>query len=423
MNQHNFKNLNEVKKIKKVKKVGKAKGVLIDSLRLFSLFFLSFLFFLPIYLILGYEVSLASSSDISNKKNKTSQNELFGDAKRPNYMASETITPEMVNQKAHEIIERNATSTQAPTQSHTGQWIDNQAQAKSTAIKSPLTDDFTVTHGALDKDNRYIYDPFSKNIISSTQINSLYFKVPISSVFQPASQSQLSYKILKNNHMINFSTHGIMNTDKVQFMVSFKNNHAPVSLTFYLSAVDGKVIRIPSYITGGQEVKKQYDKTSAYDRAQIDMTKAFLSFSGQKMMANNPNKQSDHYWVLDESLENPYSPSKQFSLKNYHQYSSSFYVMRTWTICAKLSGLRLNPNNFYHKKSRITSITLTQDYFKAKGQCGVLMMLLQKSPSIDQQSNDAFSPAMINDDEKEAEEAEEEALDTLSDQSQEFTDA
>lgn len=325
---------------------------------------------------------------------------------KPDYLTVKTITPEQVkSERIDNVIKQGKEERQdnKDNKDHKGNendelMPDQQSLQSDQDITGASFNDshrFEITHGAFDRDNRYIYDPLSKNIISSSQVNSLYFPVAIASIYQPSNQRNINFKILNDQRTLNFSVKGgALSYQKVQFMVSFKNDHAPVSLTFYLSSEDGKVITIPSYITGATETKDTYGTLSAYDQLQINMTKAFLQFTDGGVISNVPNKKGKEYWVLDEHIDHPYSPDHRFTLSNYNQYSSTQYVMRTWTICAKTDVLYLQPSDFYQSKSHISAITLTKDTFAHQGECGGLMILLQKekSPPFDDEDTQSFSP-------------------------------
>ncbi len=294
-------------------------------------------------------------------------------------MSVSAISFAQASESAAQTTKASTPSITAQPQQHKPAFLSVQ-EMKPVSTPSATTNETDLARGASDHDNTYFYDSSRQNIVSSTQINMVYFKVPVKNIIQPPSQNGVDYHLLDDNQVLAFTLTGGQLYSTVQFSVIFDNDHPPVSLKFMVANVDGKVIEVPLTVSGGIPTQDTYGHTSHYDQMIINMNKAFVTHN------------TGDFWTLQDKIAKPFSPYKQFTLSDYAEYSSSNYTMREWKICPNELPLSLSESEFYQDKSAIVSITLTRHDFASLSDCGNLYILLQKPSDNQDQAQGLLSP-------------------------------
>lgn len=223
-----------------------------------------------------------------------------------------------------------------------------------------------------------IYRVNGRNFISESGVNAIVAPIKITG-FVPEPGS-VTFQWINDNHGIAFQIKGERKT--LQAIVTFESQKTPVSLFFDVTNVPGRVISLPSSLTGTlplvNDSQFSNKNSDSYDKYITHLMNTIVS-----------GKSLGQAWQYQESAttQNPYN---EIAVKRYQHWFNRIYSIKNFELCSQSNEIvSLNEKTF---ASTVTlAITLTKHRLKP-GECSRLVVMARNHID-DADSSDVYTPS------------------------------
>lgn len=221
------------------------------------------------------------------------------------------------------------------------------------------------------------YNMNKRNYISESGINAIVAPVKITS-FVPEPNS-VNFQWINDHRGIAFQLKD--NRKTFQAIVTFESNQNPVSIFFDVINVPGRVISIPSDITGLRPFPKEsplsLKKEDNYEKYIVEIMNDIVS-----------GKSLNDSWQYQESQssDNPYN---EIAVKSYKHWFNDVYSIKDYQLCSQTSEfVNLSEKTFTAPDT--IAITITKHKLNPS-ECTQVVVMSEKQKN-DSQATDTYTP-------------------------------
>lgn len=222
------------------------------------------------------------------------------------------------------------------------------------------------------------YHMNARNYISESGVNAIVSPIKITG-FVPEPGS-VTFQWINNNHGIAFQIKDDRKT--LQAIVTFDSQKNPVSLFFDVTNVAGRVISLPSSLTGTTPLSKDpmfsNQNTDSYDK-----------YITQLMNDIVDGKSLGQAWQYQESAtaQNPYN---EIAVKRYQHWFNRIYSIKNFELCSQSNEtVSLNEKTF--ASTDTLAVTLTKHKLHPR-ECSRLVVM-SKNQIDDSEITDLYTPS------------------------------